>query len=190
VGQLGEVFAGRLFNRRLEKCRDKLYRMAYAWCHNRYLAEDLTQQALLKAIEKQAQLRDVEKLEQWVFQILANALRDWHRRERPLESLDDHEPVAIGGPEHNAAQDQIVVKVRQAVGKLPLAQRQVITLVDLEGFSYADVSQVLEIPMGTVMSRLSRARKALKEHLEKMALVSRSGLAEDATGVRPFRVVK
>jgi len=188
VAQLGEIFAGRLFNRRLEKCRDKLYRMAYAWCHNRYLAEDLTQQALVKALEKQAQLRDVEKLEPWVFQILANTLRDWHRREKTLESLDDHEPFTNGGPEHNAAQDQIVVRVRQAIARLPMAQRQVVTLVDLEGFSYADVAKVLDIPMGTVMSRLSRARQALKEHLEDLALASKTEQAIDDTP--QLRVVK
>jgi len=60
----------------------------------------------------------------------------------------------------------VVSRVRQAIGRLPLAQRQVITLVDLEGLSYADVAEVLEIPIGTVMSRLARARKALAAHLD------------------------
>ena len=55
--------------------------------------------------------------------------------------------------------------VRQAVRKLPLPQCQVITLVDLEGFTYASVAEILEIPVGTVMSRLCRGRRALKEFL-------------------------
>jgi RNA polymerase sigma-70 factor (ECF subfamily) len=58
-----------------------------------------------------------------------------------------------------------VQKVRTAVQKLPINHRQVVTLVDLEEFSYASVAQILEIPVGTVMSRLCRGRRALREHL-------------------------
>ena len=57
------------------------------------------------------------------------------------------------------------MRVRDAIATLPLAQRQVITLVDLEECSYAQVAEVLGVPVGTVMSRLSRARQALKNHL-------------------------
>ena len=93
LSQITDLLAWRKFDRRLEKSRDALYRMAFSWCHNRYLAEDLTQQTLVKALEKRNQLRDLDKLERWVFQILANALRDWYRRERTTEDIEDHEPV-------------------------------------------------------------------------------------------------
>ena len=59
----------------------------------------------------------------------------------------------------------MVQKVRQAVQKLPINHRQVVTLVDLEEFSYANVAQILDIPVGTVMSRLCRGRRALREEL-------------------------
>ena len=62
--------------------------------------------------------------------------------------------------------------MRKAVAALPLAHRQVVTLVDLEGFSYAAVAQILDIPVGTVMSRLSRGRRALREHLLDVAAKS------------------
>ena len=65
-------------------------------------------------------------------------------------------------------------RVRRAVGTLPLAQRQVVTLVDLEGFSYASVAEILDIPVGTVMSRLSRGRRALRDRLLDMN--SRAGM--------------
>jgi RNA polymerase sigma-70 factor (ECF subfamily) len=68
-------------------------------------------------------------------------------------------------PEQNTEKQQLVDKVRRAVRKLPMAQCQVVTLVDLEGFTYASVAEILEIPVGTVMSRLCRGRRALKEHL-------------------------
>jgi RNA polymerase sigma-70 factor (ECF subfamily) len=182
-----DVFAGRLFERRLEKSRDKLYRMAYAWCHDAHLAEDITQQALLKALEKRAQLREVEKLDPWLMRILANTLRDWYRRQRPTEAIDDHHRVERRGPEQLASQNEVVLRVRQAMEKLPIAQRQVLTLVDLEGYAYAEVATVLEIPIGTVMSRLSRARQALKTHVEQQD----SDRVESAeTDRRRFRVVR
>ena len=187
MSQITDLLAWRKFDRRLEKSRDALYRMAFSWCHNRYLAEDLTQQTLVKALEKRNQLRDLDKLERWVFQILANALRDWYRRERTTEDIEDHEPVEGFGPENTAMRDEVVVRVRQAIGRLPLAQRQVITLVDLEGLSYADVAQVLEIPIGTVMSRLARARKALAAHLEDTGV---HGGSRDATAAGHLRRVK
>lgn len=175
----GERFSSRLFNRRLERCREKLFRMAYAWSHNRYLAEDLTQQALVKALEKRAQLRDPEKLEQWVYMILANTLRDWHRQERRLEPLDDYHVVEEKGPDRHTAETEIVHRVRRAVAQLPLAQRQVLTLVDLEGCAYADVATILDIPIGTVMSRLSRARQALRGRLEILAKETLGAAAAD-----------
>ena len=68
-------------------------------------------------------------------------------------------------PELGLRKQQVIDRVRTAISRLPLGQRQVITLVDLKGFTYAEVAEVLEIPVGTVMSRLNRARMALKEQL-------------------------
>ena len=164
--QVGDLFSRRRFEKRLEETRGSLYRMAYAWCHNRYLAEDLVQQTMLKALEKRNQLRELDRLESWVYRILANTFRDWHRRERPVEPLDNHEPVDEAGPEQAASRTEIVERVRGAVAGLPAAQRQVLTLVDLKGFSYAETAGILEIPIGTVMSRLSRARQQLKANLD------------------------
>jgi RNA polymerase sigma-70 factor (ECF subfamily) len=64
------------------------------------------------------------------------------------------------------------MRVRQAVARLPAGQREVITLVDLEEFSYAEVAMILEIPIGTVMSRLSRARAALRDMLRERPAVA------------------
>ena len=167
MSKINDLLTWRLFERRLEKSREALYRMAFAWCHNRDLAEDLTQQTLVKALEKRNQLRELDKLERWVFQILANALRDWYRRERPTEAIEDHEPVEVFSPERGVMRDEVVTRVREAIARLPLAQCQVVTLIDLEGLSYADVAEVLDIPIGTVMSRLSRARKSLAAQLDE-----------------------
>jgi len=76
------------------------------------------------------------------------------------------ELVCENCPDAHMEQDSKVRKVRQAVAALPIAQREVVSLVDLNGFSYAEVASILGIPVGTVMSRLSRARKSLLEMLD------------------------
>ena len=155
----------RAFNRLLSNNRGRLYRMAYAWTNNPHLADDLVQQTLLKALKNRKQLRDFSAAEGWLFRILANCLTDYRRSKREYLSGDDLEIVEKTTPEHNFREEQLVRKVRRAVGKLPINHRQVITLVDLEEFSYASVAEILEIPVGTVMSRLCRGRRALREHL-------------------------
>jgi len=123
------------------------------------------QQTLCKALTNQRQLKDPGAAEAWLFRILSNCLKDHHRAKR--EVLTGEELVIVDNrtPEDDTEEQQLVHKVRQAVQKLPPAQCQVITLVDLESFTYASVSEILEIPVGTVMSRLCRGRRALREFL-------------------------
>lgn len=152
----------------LETWRPALYRVAWSWCHDRALAEDLVQETLLKALSRRDQLRDEERLRSWLFAILNNGFRDHLRRQRTHEDIDELADEMPGGaptPEDDRATSEIVARVRAAVARLPLGQRQVVTLVDLEELSYAEVAQALTIPIGTVMSRLCRARSALRETL-------------------------
>lgn len=158
-------FAGR---RRLEAMRPRLYRLAYAWCHDPHLADDLTQETLAKALGRSAQLRDAAALESWMFSILNNCWRDFLRGRRDFGDVDDLDELVFDpspGPEGLYASRQTTTRVRNAIQPLPMAQRQVVTLVDLEGCSYADVARILDVPVGTVMSRLARARQALKARL-------------------------
>ncbi|MHB8347447.1 MAG: RNA polymerase sigma factor [Acidiferrobacterales bacterium] len=145
----------------LQQSRARLYRMAYAWCHNRALADDLVQETLTKALQKSGQLRDPKARDAWLFSILTNCYRDHFRRQRETEDIDEMELPGDSTPETENHQLEIVRKVRATIARLPEGQRQVITLVDLEGFSYVEVATVLEIPVGTVMSRLCRARSAM-----------------------------
>jgi RNA polymerase sigma-70 factor (ECF subfamily) len=146
----------------LEQSRARLYRMAYAWCHNAALADDLAQEALTKALRKSNQLRDPKARDAWLFSILTNCYRDHFRRHRDMDDVDDIELSDEATPESHSSQQEIVVQVRAAIAQLPEGQRQVVTLVDLEGFSYIEVADILGVPIGTVMSRLCRARNALK----------------------------
>lgn len=151
--------------KRVTRLRERLFRTAYAWCHNRALADDLVQETSLKALENAGQLRDVRTADAWVFAILANCHRGYLRRARGDAEVDhatDEVADAAPGPEQAADEGALVERVRAAVARLNEEQRKVLTLVDLEGFSYAEVAEILEIPAGTVMSRLSRARGRLK----------------------------
>jgi len=74
--------------------------------------------------------------------------------------------VVVGS--HGAIEDEIASRVRMAVYRLPEGQREVLTLVDIEGFSYGEVSTILGIPVGTVTSRISRARETLRSELAEL----------------------
>jgi RNA polymerase sigma-70 factor, ECF subfamily len=160
----------REFQARLEQCRTPLFRVAHAWCHDRALADDLAQEALAKALEHADQLRDAERLRSWVFGIMANCWRDHLRSSRPTIDIDALDEECVCGdptPDEACGRAEVVNRVRAAVARLPVGQRQTLTLVDLEEFSYAEVAAILDIPIGTVMSRLCRARLALREFLHQ-----------------------
>jgi RNA polymerase sigma-70 factor (ECF subfamily) len=148
--------------RALIEARARLYRVAYAWCRNPALADDLAQETLTKALKNSAQLRDPKARDAWLFTILANCYRDHFRRQRDMDDIDDVEISHDSTPESESSRAEIVGMVRAAVARLPDGQRQVVTLVDLEGFSYGEVAQILDVPIGTVMSRLCRARNTMK----------------------------
>ena len=145
----------------LEQSRVRLYRMAYAWCHNAALADDLAQEALTKALRKSSQLRDPKARDAWLFSILTNCYRDHFRRQRDMDDIDDVELSDETTPESDSSRQEIVIQVRAAIAQLPEGQRQVVTLVDLEAFRTSR-SRYFSVPIGTIMSRLCRARNALR----------------------------
>ena len=163
------MFQTRELKTRIAATRSRLYRLAYAWCHDPCLADDLAQEAVIKGLKAAHQLKDETLLEAWLFSILNNCWRDHFRRQQPQVDIEEiMELPAIGPtPEQLHHDNELVRRVRSAVAALPLGQRQVVTLVDLEEMSYGAAAQALNIPIGTVMSRLSRARFALKDLLHE-----------------------
>lgn len=154
----------------IEALRPVLYRIAYAWCHEADRADDLVQETLEKAWTRRSQLREAQALKAWAVRIMHHCWLDHLRSRRDFDdvaSLEDALEAPTDTPEQCCDREQVVACVRAAVARLPVAQRQVLTLVDLEEFGYAEVAAILEIPIGTVMSRLSRARTALKAILQQ-----------------------
>lgn len=162
------------FRQKLEERRDRLYRVAYSWCHNPDLSDDLVQDTMTKALRNGKQLQDINALDSWLFRILRNCWCDHLRKSKDTEEFDENYHQHHDTPELLNSRLETINKVRRAIERLPLGQREVLTLVDLEGFSYAEVADIMEIPVGTVMSRLCRARRALTEFL-----------SDETTGEKP-----
>lgn len=165
MGLIDQICSNRAFRRRLQESRCRLFRVALAWSSEESLAEDLTQETLARALERREQLRDLDAMHKWLLTILGNLWRDHLRRQHPSDDIDEVRHATDVTPEHRCCSDQAIRRVRQCIARLPAGQRAVITLVELEEMSYREVSEILDIPIGTVMSRLNRARQTLKDRL-------------------------
>jgi len=153
------------FKHQLTNSRARLFRVAFSWSHQSDVADDLVQETMAKAIKYARQLRDKNAMESWLFGIMANCWRDYLRKQKPMDDIDDDLLSHNDTPEQHYERQDIVDLIQNTMSELPIGQRQVLSLVELEGFSYSEVAEILSIPVGTVMSRLSRARKQMAEKL-------------------------
>ncbi|MCL4800704.1 MAG: RNA polymerase sigma factor [Burkholderiales bacterium] len=143
----------------------RLRRYARALVGDRYAADDLVQDTLERAINKYHLWRPGSDLRAWLFAIMhnvyVNQLRS--RAARPEAALDDEDAL----PQAPSDVDRLEIRdIQVALAALPAEQREVVLLVALEQMSYAEASTTLGIPIGTVMSRLFRARERLRAHLD------------------------
>jgi RNA polymerase sigma-70 factor (ECF subfamily) len=139
----------------------RLRRYARALTGRTDAAEDLVQETLQRALEKWRLWQRERDLRPWLFSIMHNLHVDGHRRDQRVDfCADDDLPV----PVQRASQaDALELRdLERALALLPPEQREVLLLVGLEELSYTEVARALQIPQGTVMSRLSRARTRLK----------------------------
>jgi len=141
-----------------------LKRFALSLCRKPDVAEDLVQITAERAFRARHQFDPATRLEAWLFRILRNAWIDMVRRDTTRGEVVDIHETPLADPVDSAAQtdDRLMLDaVRAAMTTLPEDQRAVLHLVCVEGLSYAETAETLDIPRGTVMSRLSRARLAL-----------------------------
>jgi RNA polymerase sigma-70 factor (ECF subfamily) len=145
----------------------RLRRYARALAGSREAADDLTQDTLERAWSKRALWQPGTDLRAWTFTVMHHLFVSGVRRARPVQSLDApgaDEPAAAAAA---SVETGIVLgELARALAGLPPEQREVVLLVGLEQFSYAEASEVLGVPLGTVMSRLSRGRERLRILLE------------------------
>jgi RNA polymerase sigma-70 factor (ECF subfamily) len=143
----------------------RLRRFAYAITGNRDEGDDLVQAACIKALLRLDQYESGTRLDSWMFRIIRNihidAVRKRNREGRRADS-DEIDHVEDGRQGVRQVDDRLLLdRVRQGIAALPVDQRTIVTLVGIEGYTYKEAAEILDTPIGTVMSRLSRARAQL-----------------------------
>jgi len=152
--------------RELEGLIPALRRYARGLAGNRAAADDMVQDALLLALDRERQFRS-GRLKPWVFAILSNVGRSAYRtRRREVPAVADVDLPDAG------TDPAMRITVLAALSALPDEQRQTLLLTAVEGFSYRETAEILGVPIGTIMSRLSRARATLAERLEGAEIVA------------------
>ena len=179
----------RWFAQQVERLTDRLYGAALRLTRNAEDAEDLVAETVARAWGKLGELRDPQAFEAWIRRILNNSfVSAWRHRQASPEVADTvacedsspepfslfeklHQPFLLwwGNPEETAITNLLREDIERALDALPDAHRVVVVLVDVEGCSYLEAAETLGVPVGTVRSRLNRARGQLQRALWKHA---------------------
>jgi RNA polymerase sigma-70 factor (ECF subfamily) len=154
----------------------KVFQLAYGLTRDRHLADDLAQEAFIKAYTGLSGFESRSAFGTWLYRITVNHVKDHLRRTKVRKevSLDDLNPAVLAdndGPEREArlrARERTRELVLRMIGRLPEKYATILSLRDLQGRSYEEIAGVLNISPGTVDSRLYRARKLLRKKLEPM----------------------
>lgn len=178
-------------------CMDQLYGAARRMTRNAADAEDLVQETYLRAYKGFDRFTEGTNLRAWLFRILTNLFINEYRRRkrRPTEvDLGDTDTLYMyrglgdgaDARRSRSAEDELLegvtsAEVRDAIESLPDSYRVAVLLADVEGFAYKEIAEILDVPIGTVMSRLHRGRKRLRETLQTYGKAR--GLVDDDTPV-------
>lgn len=158
-----------------------LYSAALRMTRNSSDAEDLVQETFLRAYRSYGSFEEGTNLRAWLYRILTNTFINSYRskKRRPEQTdIEDVEDLYLyrragaisGGPLGQSAEEELLThvtdsQVKDAIESLPDTFRMVVLLADVEGFSYKEIAEIIDIPIGTVMSRLHRGRRALQKAL-------------------------
>ncbi len=151
---------------------EPLYRLAFARVDNVNDAEDIVQETYLKAFKNFQTFRGEASLKNWLSQILINTVRDHFRKSGRTvvtvewdDSIESDELLAEPGPEELLCNSNLHPELTKALSTLPEQLLVPLLLREIDDATYEEIAQILEVPMGTVMSRLFRARKLLRKKL-------------------------
>ena len=159
---------------------DALYTFAFHLCYNEADANDLVQETFLKAFRFIANYQKGTNAKAWLFKILKNIFINDYRKKAKMPVKVDYEDITSYHSKDNSYnefydlreelfKDLMGDEVSAALNAIPLEFRTIILLCDIEGFTYEEISKIIDIPIGTVRSRLHRARKLLREKLRDYA---------------------
>jgi RNA polymerase sigma-70 factor, ECF subfamily len=165
----------------VERYQGRIYNIVYGMVRNQEDAEDLAQDAFVKAFRKIDTFRLESKFYTWLCRIAVNTALDHLRKmsRRPTSEFDESigtkdaegnfiDQHNIDNPEANSVNEQLRLRLIAEVEKLPEDQKQVIVLREVDGLSYREISEIMDVPEGTIMSRLYYARKRLQDALKDL----------------------
>ena len=162
----------------VERYQRRLYSVAYRMTGNHHDAEDLSQQAFLNAYASLSGFRRGASLYTWLYRIAFNVSVTHRRRRKPVLSVEqaretsgDEPTDDQAGPGERLEQEERRRLVQAAIGRLSDEHRSVLILREIDGCCYETIAEILELPIGTVRSRLHRARLQLKEELKQVLVV-------------------
>jgi RNA polymerase sigma-70 factor (ECF subfamily) len=163
------------FGQLVQIYQDRLYNAMVHFCGNAAEAEDVAQEAFVQAYLKLASFQQNSAFYTWLYRIAFNTAVSRRRRKRAETSVDQvreqsgDEPADTGdAPDTQMIRDEEVAVVHTALGQLSEEHRSILVLRELEGCDYEQIAEILSINVGTVRSRLHRARMQLKERLQEM----------------------
>ena len=165
------------FGALVEKYRIKMFNLAYSMTRNRETADDLAQDVFIKAYVALPNFKFQSAFSTWLYRIAVNASKDFLRKETRVRKipLDDSPPGTLMQEDTTAQIDEAREKEKQkkmvhtALESLPEKYQVILTLRDIQGFPYNEISQMLDASPGTVDSRLHRARKMLKKKVYQLS---------------------
>jgi RNA polymerase sigma-70 factor, ECF subfamily len=164
------------FNRLVTLYQKKIYNLALGYVKQEDEAKDLTQDIFVTVFRQIDKLNDESKFGAWLYQLAINHCRNRYQKLRrrgffsnySLDDQDNNLHLSSGTtPEKNYERQNISRLVREAIATLAPAEKEIILLRDLQELSYEEISEILDLPMGTVKSKLNRARLALKNRLKQ-----------------------
>jgi RNA polymerase sigma-70 factor (ECF subfamily) len=172
---MSDALAPALFEAETLPHLDTLYRVALRLTGDAASAEDLVQETMLKALRAWRSFRPGSNARAWLITILRNQfINEWRARRRApaqveFEALPDLPSLTDPDPEGRFFRELVDEEVLEAVDELPPDFREVLVLSDMEGLPYGEIAEALSIPVGTVKSRLFRARRILQGRLRRYA---------------------
>ncbi len=159
------------FGALVEQYRDNVYRLAYRMCGNAYDADEAAQEAFVAAWRALPNFRGDAKFSTWLYRLTTNAAIDVMRREKRHQTVGDGEMVDLAddadSPQETVERTEQQEAVQKALATLSEEYREVLLLRYMEELDYAEIAEVLQLPSGTVKSRINRAKAALKTALLK-----------------------
>ena len=156
------------FDRELVALLPNLQRYALSLCHSREIAEELVQVTCQKAISSKSSFQLGTRMDAWLFRILKNSWIDFARKNRTegiKVEIDDAFDVSGEDGEQTTQTHILLKEAFTQIEKLPEDQREVLLLICVEELSYKEAAEVLGLPIGTIMSRLARARKKVMREM-------------------------